>query len=365
MANKEINRKEFLNLTRLALLGSFLPGTGLLSSANHKLSQLQSGLIMSDAEPGYIRKMVRVGIRRDTVHEIPSLSSPVLKFYPRDQLVPVLETIISPHGPAHNPRWYRVPEGYMHSAHLPTVHAVNNPVVYNIQPEGEVFEVTVPFTRSYQFNPATGWVPLYRLYYESTHWVTGLDTGPDGGLWYIITDDLLKVKYMVPAAHMRRVAPEEFEPISPNVTNKRIEISLRNQVLTAFEGENVVFETKVSTGIPTLNPVPGEIPTETPRGEFNIHMKTPVRHMGNGNLTDDINAYELPGVPWVGFFADHGVAFHGTYWHDNYGGRMSKGCVNMRSEESKWLFRWTTPVFTPEPGKWHQVGHGTPILVKV
>jgi hypothetical protein len=66
--------------------------------------------------------------------------------------------------------------------------------------------------------------------------------------------------------------------------------------------------------------------------------------MGDGNLTDDINAYELPGVPGVCFFHKDGIAFHGTYWHDNFGRMMSHGCVNMRNEDALWLYRWTTPV---------------------
>jgi len=103
--------------------------------------------------------------------------------------------------------------------------------------------------------------------------------------------------------------------------------------------------------------------TETPRGEFDISIKTPVRHMGDGALTSDILAYELPGVPWSTFFTETGVAFHGTFWHDNYGGRMSHGCVNMRVEEALWLYRWTTPAYPNEPGKWHVIGFGTRIKV--
>ena len=54
----------------------------------------------------------------------------------------------------------------------------------------------------------------------------------------------------------------------------------------------------------------------------------------------------LPGVPWTSFFTAEGHAFHGTYWHDNFGVPMSHGCVNMRTEEAKWLFRWNQPPTT-------------------
>ena len=42
-------------------------------------------------------------------------------------------------------------------------------------------------------------------------------------------------------------------------------------------------------------------------------------------------------------YHSQGVAFHGAYWHGNWGNRMSSGCVNMRSEEAKWLYRWCLP----------------------
>ncbi len=91
--------------------------------------------------------------------------------------------------------------------------------------------------------------------------------------------------------------------------------------------------------------------------------KRPVRHMGDGEITSDLNAYELPGVPWVTYFYSHtGVAFHGAYWHDNFGKPMSHGCVNMRNEDAKWLFRWVTPTYT-NSDKWYQLGEGTLVHV--
>jgi hypothetical protein len=70
--------------------------------------------------------------------------------------------------------------------------------------------------------------------------------------------------------------------------------------------------------------------------------------MGNGNLVADVDDYELPGVSWVLYFTEHGHAFHGTYWHDNFGTPMSHGCLNMRSSEARWLFRWALPAHTTE-----------------
>jgi lipoprotein-anchoring transpeptidase ErfK/SrfK len=238
-----------------------------------------------------------------------------------------------------------------------------NDIAYTIREGGQVAEVTVPITQSMRYSAAFGWQPLYRLYYKSNHWVTGVDYGPDGTAWYQLTDDLLKVDYWVPAKHMRLIPDSEMRPISPHVPpgEKRVEVSIRHQSLIAYEGDEIVMHTNVSTGIPGLNSSGIGIPTATPPGRFNVAIKVPVRHMGDGSLTSDVHAYELPGVPWVAFFVDTGVAFHGTYWHDNYGNEMSHGCVNMRPEEAKWLYRWLTP--ESEPGDWVTNGYGTRVTV--
>jgi hypothetical protein len=253
----------------------------------------------------------------------------------------------------------------VHSAYLQRVKVRLNPIITDItNKSGQLAEVTVPLTQTMRYLPyKKTWEPLYRLYYGSTHWVKGVDPGPDGMLWYRLHDELNEVEYHVQAEHLRFVLPEEFSPISPNVDpfDKRIEVKIATQTLTAYEKDKAVFTTKVSTGIPDQRNIPGLIPTDTPTGEFRIYSKMPSKHMGDGQLTSDLEAYELPGVPWTTFFAPNGVAFHGTYWHNNFGMTMSHGCVNMRTEEAKWIFRWTTPIITPET--WEQTGYGTRVIV--
>jgi hypothetical protein len=70
----------------------------------------------------------------------------------------------------------------------------------------------------------------------------------------------------------------------------------------AYEYDQLVFEAEVSSGVPSRGESPNGIPTDTPQGKFHISMKMPSRHMGDGDLTSDLQAYELPGVPWVSFF---------------------------------------------------------------
>ncbi|GAB4578196.1 MAG: hypothetical protein Fur0022_09300 [Anaerolineales bacterium] len=352
-----LSRREFLKLS--ALSGAIVPWSAMGFPVGEVFARPLPPEDQIELVP---LKIVRVAIQRDEVRAAPSLDARIMTLRKRDELVKVFDEFIAD-GPPHNPRWYRVIGGFMHTAHLAPVDTILNPVINDIRPEGQVFRVTVPYTQSWYFNKLEGWIPMYRLYYNSNHWVIRLDEGPTGQPMYVIEDDLLHVEYFVEPTHLQLIPDEEFAPISPDVQDKYIEVSLAKQTVTCFENGVEVFHTKVSTGIPGLVTPHNGIPTETPRGEFNISIKTPVRHMGDGQLTSDIAAYELPGVPWTTFFTDTGVAFHGTYWHDNYGGRMSHGCVNMRTEEAQWLYRWTTPVFPVEPGKWHVTGFGTRIKV--
>jgi hypothetical protein len=345
-----INRREFLKLSGLGV-GS------LVTEPLHPMLPPED-----QVEPLGIG---RVTISSIGVYKEPALDSERLGNRSRDELVTLVDELISPHGPKHNPHWYRVVGGYSHKAYLQRVeNASLNTPLDKIRKDGQLGEITVPFTQSFWlYRSMTDWEQLYRLYFQSVHWITGVEEGPDGEAWYRLHDELLKIDYHVPAAHVRLIQDEELTPISPDVSpgQKFIEVNLIEQTLTAFEEGSIVLRTPVSTGLPNLGPVIG-IPTDTPKGDFNIDPKVPAKHMGDGRITSEIGAYELPGVPWTMFF-EHmtGIAFHGTYWHDNFGSRMSHGCVNMRVEDAKWLYRWSTPV--AEPGDWTRKGHGTRVVV--
>jgi hypothetical protein len=306
--------------------------------------------------------LARVAVRSVSIYDQPWDKSTVLYQRFRDEIINPYYEVVSDHGPIYNPVWFRVWRGYVHSAHLQKVKFKLNTVLSNIPKTGQLAQVTVPISQAMCYSVYNGWEPVYRLYYESNHWVMGVDVGPDGQPWYRIRDELLDIDYHAPAVHFRPIQPEEITPISPDVlfSQKRIDVFLGRQELTAYENERVVLHTKISTGVPSVVP-PGAIPTKTPTGRFNVQVKMPSKHMGDGNLTSDTNAYELPGVPWVTFFAQHGVAFHGTYWHMNFGTVMSHGCVNMHTDDALWLYRWTVPVIQIED--WDKRGYGTQVTV--
>jgi len=80
-------------------------------------------------------------------------------------------------------------------------------------------------------------------------------------------------------------------------------------------------------------------------GHYKIYMKIPSQTMSGGVGAE---AYYLPNVPWVMYFAGAN-AIHGTYWHHNFGHPMSHGCVNLTIDDAKWFYNWAeigTPVIT-------------------
>ena len=306
----------------------------------------------------------RVCVSRISLRPFPSFQFPPIRWFKKDEIVPIYREIRSYAGPTHNPYWYRVFGGYTHSGYLQILKPKPPLPLRMVPPEGQICEVIAPSSQSYQTTRTAGWQPLYRLYHQSAHWVTNLVKGPDGHRWAEITDERLRVRYHIPARHMRPIPPAEITPISPDVPekDKKIVVSLADQTLKAYEREREVFSTRIASGVPSDEPTDNGIPTETPGGYFRVSTKMPVRHMGDGRLTSDPSAYELPGVPWVSTFVATGVAFHGTYWHHNYGKPMSHGCINMRVEDARWLYRWTTPV--AHDRDWRVEGRGTLVEIQ-
>jgi lipoprotein-anchoring transpeptidase ErfK/SrfK len=289
-----------------------------------------------------------------SIHKQPSEDSLILYQRYKDELINVYGEIESEDGPEYNPFWYRVWGGFVHRAYLQEVKSIVNPVVNSINEGRQLGEITVPYTTAFRYSSISGWERIYRLYYETTHWIVDIITGPDGQPWYEIEDELDRLSYAVPAENVRILDDSEFDPISPDVPpgEKRIEISISQQELTAFEGDQVVMKTNIASG--ALTPE-----KQTPAGEFRIQSTYPSKHMG-GTKRDDIYAYVLPGVPWSCFF-EKGIATHGTYWHNNYGIPQSSGCINMRNHEAKWLFRWVNPVGGPH--EIYRTGSGTRVAV--
>jgi hypothetical protein len=298
------------------------------------------------------------------VYSRPDDQSRIISTWSRDDLVHVYGEVAA-EKPVINPIWYRVWGGYMHRARLQKVKFIYNQPLKSLE-EGtrRVVDVTVPFTEPWRYTKIYGWEKLnFRLYYTSVHWIEAVEPGPFGENWYRVYDDLTGFPYYVNPLHVRPIPLTDLAAISPDLPleKKRIEVNLTMQTLMAYEGDKQVFKTTISSGIPNGPRGKDGLSTKTPEGEFRIMEKMPAKHMGNGNLFADVDDYELPGVPWTCFFTEHGHAFHGTYWHQNFGTPMSHGCINMRTEEAKWLFRWALPPH--EIGRPTNRGYGTLVQI--
>ena len=347
--NTNFSRRDFLKLGALSL-------AGLAFKPVYNFGELMDG-----------EDLARVTIDSVSVYTEPDENSTIKFQRYRDEIFHVYEEVISDKEPTYNPLWYKVWGGYIHSAHTQRVQSSLNQVVENLGDTMHPAEITVPYSQSYLQRQKGVWTPLYRLYYSTNYWVTQLVEGPDGQPWYRIKDDMLmkdSLDLYAPAQHVRLIPSSEMTPISADVpaSQKSVEVSLATQMLTAYENSNIVLKTKISSGL-DYHPI-GQISWNTPTGTFYVENKMISKHMGNGLLVPNTSdaVYILPGIPWVSFFqTDLGVAFHGTYWHHNFGVPMSHGCVNMRTEEAKWLFRWLMPQTNYD--EMNTVGMGTKVTV--
>ncbi|MDH5134885.1 MULTISPECIES: L,D-transpeptidase family protein [unclassified Microbacterium] len=108
---------------------------------------------------------------------------------------------------------------------------------------------------------------------------------------------------------------------------RRAEINLSTQRAYLFENDKVVQSWAVSTGLPG---------TPTPTGNFKVFAHTSMQDMG----CYEGAPYCTEDVPWITWFAPN-IGFHGTYWHNNFGNRMSHGCVNLPIDLAKYVYDWS------------------------
>jgi lipoprotein-anchoring transpeptidase ErfK/SrfK len=282
-------------------------------------------------------------------YDQPTAASKELGYYIRDAVVNIQAEAIGDPEPTHNPIWLRTDDGWLHSAYVqPVAEKLNEPVL-KIPKNGMLAEVTVPYTQAYRIKDQT-MKRVYRCYYASTYWVHYAFTSELGVVWYRIWDDRTEEHLLVEAADLRPITAEELTPISPGRADKRVEIDLAKQRLTALEGRQPVFTARIATGY---------FEGDTPKGEYRVERKQPTRHMAS-NLEG--NEFDLPGVPWVCYISWTGVSFHGTYWHHNYGTPQSHGCINLNPQAAKWVYRWTEPL-VPVDEDYVETDQGTPVIV--
>lgn len=283
----------------------------------------------------------RVTTRTIWIYDEPNFQANRLQIHARDSLLNITNTTISDDASAHNRVWYEIgTEGYAYSGTIQPVQTILNTPILELPKDvdGLLCEVSVPFTDAHT-EPNQESEVGYRIYYETTHWIKKVVVSDiDGQIWYQIRDDKWDELYYAKAEHLHIFTPEELAPLSPEVSNreKKIVVRLDSQIVIAYEANQIVFVVSAATG--------GKLRSgtyTTPDGNFTTYYKRPSRHMAAGDLAS--SGFDLPGVPWVQYFTESGVAFHGTFWHNDFGRPRSHGCINLANQNAKWLYRWTSP----------------------
>lgn len=124
-----------------------------------------------------------------------------------------------------------------------------------------------------------------------------------------------------------------FDPLNaePIRIEKRIEVDLKTQHLKYYFGDTLFGSFPISSGIARL---------PTPKGEFTVLDKVPVKHYAGVG-------WDYPNTKWNLHFATKKLRYfiHGAYWHNKFGKPMSHGCVNVSYENMEPLY-WFAQIGT-------------------
>lgn len=119
--------------------------------------------------------------------------------------------------------------------------------------------------------------------------------------------------------------------------DKYILINVAEQRLYAYEHGVLINTFLTSTGT---------FQAPTPIGKFAVTDKLLWHDYQWSYGPNHPSNYFLPDVKYNLRFLPH-YYIHSAYWHNNFGNRMSRGCVNMRLEDAEWIYNWAqvgTPV---------------------
>jgi len=304
----------------------------------------RSGLLPARAETGLQmparwngEPLARISQAYQNARAEPSTDSEVVGELLRDEIVRVRRVVEGEYVFLNSNLWLETSRGYLYAAFLqPVRFHLPQPPVADLG-VGRWAEVIVPYSDVYKTpDPADPEAAKGRIYYGGVVRVEQLVTGTDGRSYYRIKE--MYQHLYAQATHLRLIPNSELEPLSPDVPKeeKELRINLTEQTMTAYEYGQPVWASYVSTGV-SHRP--------TPEGVHYVWDKRISERMVASTASDDPDFYNLPGVPFVCYFAPNWVAIHGTYWHNDYGRPRSSGCVNLPPAAARWIWRWTTPTY--------------------
>jgi len=285
----------------------------------------------------------RVLSDRASSHKYPDINSDVVTTFLRNDIISISCPITIQSNFIHREVWHQLEDNsFIQARDIQPVNQQLNIPLSEVSTYGQLAEVTVPFTSAY-YRKRTAWKPNQIFYFGSLHWIYELVTSSYDRLYYRIKEDRWGDSYYVDARHIHVLEPDELSPISPEVDpgDKKIQVSIQDQLVIAYERDQAVFTSSMASGLLTAGR-----DYSTPLGSYQINYKRPSRHMLHSDRVG-INGSELYGVPWVTYFTHNGIAFHGTYWHNDFSQPRSHGCINLPIPAARWIYRWSLPTVPP------------------
>ena len=120
-----------------------------------------------------------------------------------------------------------------------------------------------------------------------------------------------------------------YNPLDANSgtkSEKLIKVNLAKQHLEYYFDDKLMDSFPISSGIQEM---------DTPKGEFEILGKEDVKRYGGPGYD-----FDYPDTKWNLHFYTGQYRFyiHGAYWHNNFGHKMSHGCVNVSYDNMEPLY---------------------------
>ena len=332
-----MNRRDFLKFSSIALLGMALPDP----------VEEEKALVI-DPPPATLG---RITTWRQPVRDEAKVKGKIVVNKAYDEIITLLATVVGEAPWPSNPIWYQTTGGFIHSAFVQPVENQPSGGPAPIVPPGIWVQVSVPIAET-RLKPNAPRVSR-KVYYGSVYRAVDATQDEAGQWWYRLQDGIAySPGPYVLATSMRYLPPEALSPLASDRTDKKIVVDVAKQEITCFEGETPVFSTRTATGYGS---------NRTPRGEYEVLRKSHTAYMIGGEGDD---YYNLPGVSFPTYFTRSAIAVHGTYWHNDYGRPRSHGCVNVLNDAAQFVFRWTAPAV---PYDQHQImvkrGEGTKVIV--
>ncbi len=306
-----------------------------------------------------VERLGRVTEARVDIKSMPHPDMPTIGQLAADTVVEWRREVtgMSPTYISRNQRWVETEHGYIFASHLQPVRNLPNPPLAEMPAglPGFWAEVTIPYVDLILDGPPVSpWLKSLiqynfppRLYYGQVVWIDRIKTGDDGRIYYRFNEDQghgygYGDIFWADGSAFYILKEEDVAPISPDVdpAEKTIAVDLTYQTLSCYEGNREVFFCRVSSGAKYAASGAIVDTWATPVGQLHTHWKIISLNMSGGSSTA---GYSTPAVPWSTVITPEGVAIHGAFWHNDFGTPRSHGCINVRPEDAKWIFRWTTP----------------------